>query len=98
MPDLTNDELTLLMLADNGEFLAPIGRWKPSILALTEKGFLRKVNDVNYVITPAGSAARSAGEQAADQALVDVLESRKAPAEAGEAPTEFGIAEELKNG
>lgn len=54
MAEITADELTCLMLAQNGESLAPIGRWKPAILELAEKGLLQKLNESNYTITAKG--------------------------------------------
>jgi hypothetical protein len=38
--DLSDDEMTVLMIADRGEALMPIGRWKEPVTALWGRGFL----------------------------------------------------------
>jgi hypothetical protein len=57
VPHLGNDELTVLAIADTGQYMIPIGRWQPAVLSLNEKGYLIKLDDVNYVITEAGRKA-----------------------------------------
>jgi hypothetical protein len=67
---LSDDERVVLMIAAEGSFMIPIGRWRETILALASRGFLRKLDDVNYVITEAGRAASDAAE---DDAIRDYL-------------------------
>jgi hypothetical protein len=67
---LSDDERTVLMIAVEGSSMIAIGRWKEPILALTRRGFMRKVDEVNYVITEAG---RAASEVAEDDAIRDYL-------------------------
>jgi hypothetical protein len=58
--DLTEDEMAVLMIADQGEFMLAIGRWKKPIADLTTKGFM-KLEYINggpqFTITDAGRAA-----------------------------------------
>ena len=57
MNELTSDEFTVLLLAEKGESMIPIGRWKEPILSLAGKGLLQKNDEVNYAITLAGREA-----------------------------------------
>jgi hypothetical protein len=41
MSDLTQDELTVLMIAAEGEPMMPIGRWEAPCRSLVEKGYLK---------------------------------------------------------
>ena len=93
MHDLTEDEFAVLMLADDGMYMAPIGRWKEPILALTEKGYLQKYDVVNYTITETGHRARVERDKADDKALLDILTRTKIIE-----PEEPLLAEEFKNG
>jgi len=63
MPDLTNHEFAILLLADEGESLIPIGIWEKPIKNLVALGLLKKNDSVNYVITPEGRAARIARDE-----------------------------------
>lgn len=56
MTDITDDELTVLLIAKEGQSMMPIGRWEKPVKSLAAKGLLTKFNDVNYGITPAGEA------------------------------------------
>jgi hypothetical protein len=67
---LSDDERTVLMIAVQGQYMIPTGRWKEPILALTRRGFMRKLDEVNYVITEAG---RAASDTAEDDAIRDYL-------------------------
>lgn len=100
MVDLTQDEFTILLIADRGEFMAPIGRWKAPILSLLEKGLMQRLDDVNYTITDAGRAARATQDEEDDTAIRDALSRRQKavaaePEEDSEGPL---LAEELKDG
>lgn len=52
--DLSDDELTVLQIAAQGESIAPIGRWEAPVKKLAFLGYLRRLDDFNYVITPKG--------------------------------------------
>ncbi len=60
---MTDDEMTVLMIASQGESMIPIGRWETPIRALTERGLMRSFDSVNYVITDAGTKAMQAEER-----------------------------------
>jgi hypothetical protein len=77
MTDLTQDELTVLLIAAEGQPMAPIGRWEEPIKALVAKGFLmphRHPGDptghFNNYITVAGRAAAEAAENANLRAMI----------------------------
>ena len=57
---VTDDEFTVLMIAAKGEYMLPIGRWKPSIESLAQKGLMcmQHINGgPQYLITRAGRDA-----------------------------------------
>jgi hypothetical protein len=63
---ITDDEFSVLMIAAQGEYMLPIGRWKPSIESLTQKGLMccQHINGgPQYTITRAGKAAINEREQ-----------------------------------
>lgn len=70
---MTDDELTVLMIAATGESMIPIGRWKEPIEALTRRGMMRAANDMNYVITEAGCKAVRDEESSRDQDFAKAL-------------------------
>ena len=72
MSDLSQDELTVLSLANAGESMIPIGRWKEPTLALERKGFLKANDSSNFVITDAGRAEHVRQE---DEPYRKILES-----------------------
>jgi hypothetical protein len=94
MTELTDDEFTILLLGNEGESLAPIGRWKVPILALTERGLMQRFNDVNYGITQEGRDAVDARNAEDEAALRSVLAGHPKTIE-GEKVEE---PEELKDG
>lgn len=100
MSELTQDEFTVLLIAAEGESMIPIGRWKWSILSLTERGLMRKNDDVNYAITEEGKNACKDRDEADDKALRDLLarNSKAIEARAEEESVEPLLAEELKDG
>lgn len=71
MPDLTQDELTVLLIADEGGSMIPIGRWEVPIRQLATRGFMKRLDEVNYVITEAGREAAHAGEDANFKAVIE---------------------------
>ena len=54
MTDLTEDEEAVLLIAAEGSWLAPIGRWEKPIKNLALRGLFFRKDDVNYGITDAG--------------------------------------------
>lgn len=69
---LSNDERSVLMIAAQGQYMIPLGRWAEPVLSLAKRGFLKKLDDVNYVITEAG---RLASDTAEDDAIRDMLKA-----------------------
>ena len=100
MSDLTQDEFTVLLIAAEGESMIPIGRWKVPILSLTERGLMRKNDDVNYEITAKGRQAVDERNAEDEESMRDLLEghSKTIEARAEEEPIEPLLAEELKDG
>ena len=93
---LTADEFVVLMLAAEGESMIPIGRWKQPILALTERGLMKKNDAVNYAITAEGRKACDQRNADDDTDLRRLLERKTIPHEEdSEGPL---LAEELKDG
>lgn len=81
MTDLTDDETTVLMIAADGHWLAPIGRWEKPIRNLQARKLLFERDPHNYGITPDGRQALAAQELANDRALGNALQkvARAAP-------------------
>ncbi|MDE2099024.1 MAG: hypothetical protein KGL39_17350 [Patescibacteria group bacterium] len=75
MSQLTDDQFTLLMIANNGDILAPIGRWKESVFVLVEKGLLVRHNEVNYGITLEGKKAVAERDREDEAAFGQLLSS-----------------------
>jgi len=82
MPDLTNHEFAVLLLADDGDSLIPIGIWEKPIKTLATLGLLKKQDGANYVITPEGHAARIARDENDEAAMQRILSGSKTPDEA----------------
>lgn len=78
---LSGDDVTVLMLAANGERMMGIGRWEPTVQSLASRGLLEQDRSIadpasrkfNYVITAAGQAALQADEAQNDQALAGAI-------------------------
>ena len=83
MSELTEDEFTCLLLAAEGEYLAPIGRWKAPILALTSRGLMQKIDEVNYVVTEDGRRACEERNQADEREMRELLARNQKTIEAG---------------
>lgn len=77
MVDLTNHEFALLVLADEGESLIPIGIWEKPIKTLATLGLLKKNDGANYVITAEGHAARIARDENDEAAMQRIFSSSK---------------------
>ena len=71
---LTDDEFTCLAICGEGESLAAIGRWKPSVESLVAKGFLRHHDVANHTITDAGRKALQERNHQDDQAYHQILD------------------------
>ena len=71
MADLSQDELTVLMIAAEGESMMPIGRWEAPVESLIHKGFLKRVDKFNNYITDAGRKAAEQTENANFKAVID---------------------------
>lgn len=81
MTDLTPDEKTVLLIAQAGGPMAPIGRWKEPTLSLVAKGFLKPRPHpgdfdgyFNHHITPEGQIAAAECDKDDDAALGRLLE------------------------
>ena len=76
LPPLSDDERTVLMIACGGTSLIPIGRWEGPVKSLAAKGYLERLDDVNYVITAAGRAASEVAERAVDADMLAAARGR----------------------
>ncbi len=79
MTDLSQDELTVLMIAATGEPMMPIGRWEAPAKSLIKKGFLKgrcSPQDpdgmFNLHITPEGVIAAEQGENDSYKQVLNV--------------------------
>src|SRR3979490_14498 len=89
MPDLTQDELTVLLIADEGGSMMPLGRWQAPVESLIVKGYLHANDQFNNVITEAGRKACGKAEDDNVRSMVDannamVMGRQKATARAEE--------------
>lgn len=74
---ITDDERTVLMIADRGEYMLAIGRWERPIKNLTEKGFLKcqqLAGGPQYTITDAGRLELNATDAEEDRNLAKIIE------------------------
>lgn len=82
MSSLSDHETAVLMIAEKGESMIPIGIWEKPILNLTMLGLLKKLDSVNYIITDAGRAMLDKRQQVEDeqfvQAFAKVTDARNA--------------------
>jgi hypothetical protein len=88
MPDCTPDELTVLLIAAEGESVMPIGRWEAPVASLIAKGYLHANDKFNNVITGAGRKACTTADDdnaraliTANNAVVDARQKASARAE-----------------
>lgn len=77
MSDLTDDELTVLMIAARDQSMIPIGRWERPVKDLAAKGLLKAMNEANYVITDMGRIAAEKEELGRDKDLARALKSQR---------------------
>jgi hypothetical protein len=85
MTDLTQDELTVLLIAAKGESMMPIGRWKDPARSLVTKGLLSATKSpqdpegmFNLRITPAGQAAAEHEDTIYDSQLGQMINTSNA--------------------
>jgi len=71
MSDLTRDELTVLLIAAEGESMMPIGRWEAPLKSLLAKGYMHANDKFNNVITPAGRAAAQRDEDDTARRMIE---------------------------
>ena len=72
MANLTDDEFTVLMIAEDNS-IAPLGRWKEPVLSLAKRGLLERYNEVNYGITLAGKEVRAARDASDEGEMLRLL-------------------------
>ena len=73
MPELTDDERTVLMIADQGESMMPIGRWERPVNHMVELGYLQRHDKFNNSITETGRLAINEANDAVDTAAAKAL-------------------------
>jgi hypothetical protein len=70
---LTNDDMSVLMIAARGEYMLAIGRWEGSVKSLAKRGLL-KCEMLNggpqYTITDAGRQAMQQGDDENIRAMI----------------------------
>jgi len=73
MSNLSDDELTVLMIAAQGESMIATGRWKQPTESLIAKGYLqsRGGDNFNCIITEAGRAACKEAEDAPYNEMIE---------------------------
>lgn len=82
MTDLSQDELTVLLIAAKGEPMIPIGRWKVPTESLIARGYMQPrkhpgdpTGHFNNYITAAGQAAVEKAEDEPLREMVQVSQS-----------------------
>lgn len=71
MSDLSDDEVTVLLIAAKGESMMPIGRWEAPVNSLVAKGLLRRHDKFNNVITDAGMKAAEKDEDDVARQMIE---------------------------
>ena len=84
MTDLTPDEKTVLLIANEGAPMMPMGRWEEPTKSLIKKGFMKSrphpgdpAGHFNIHITPKGQAALNAAELQDDQSYADLINASR---------------------
>ena len=84
MTDLTSDEKTVLLIANEGASMMPIGRWEEPTKSLIEKGLMKRrphagdpTGHFNVHITLNGRKALNAAELQDDQAYADLINTSR---------------------
>lgn len=73
---MTNDEMTVLMIAVEGELMIPIGRWEKPIRDLEARDLMRSHDGTSYFITDKGIDALKAENAQRDGEFADALKAR----------------------
>ena len=94
MTELTQDELTVLLIAAGGESMMPIGRWASPVESLVRRGYLHANDRFNNVITPEGRAAAEL-TQASNERAVGAVNNEIQVAQARARQMAQGIATQL---
>lgn len=68
---LSDDEFTVLSIAAEGQSMMAIGRWAAPVRALTSQGYLRKLDEANFVITDAGRQAQQEHDARVDSNYIE---------------------------
>ena len=71
---LSNDEMSVLMIAAQGQTMLPIGRWEEPTKSLAAKGFMKceiLAGGPQYMITEAGRAAMEKGDDDNIRAIIE---------------------------
>ena len=76
MPELTEDEITCLMIMGEGENMLAIGRWKPALESLARKNLMKRQDTNQYAITDEGREAARLRGQEDDEALATLMRPR----------------------
>lgn len=74
--ELTDDERTVLLIADGGESMMPLGRWEQPVEHLVELGYLERHDKFNNVITEKGRLAINAAEEGVSDDFAKALIAR----------------------
>lgn len=73
MTNLSNDELVCLEIMNDGTNMLAIGRWKEPIEALAAKGYARKLDQFNHIVTKEGKAAFEQADRSQSDDTLRVL-------------------------
>ena len=71
---LSNDEMSVLMIAAQGQTMLPIGRWEGPTKSLAARGFMKceiLAGGPQYTITEAGRAAMEKGDDDNIRAIIE---------------------------
>ena len=74
---MTNDEMTVLMIAAEGEPMLPIGRWEKPIRDLETRGLMRNHDGISYFITDKGIYALKAENAQRDGEFANALKAHR---------------------
>ena len=73
MTALSQDEIAVLMIANGGNPIMPIGRWENPVKHLASLGYLQRADEMNHVITPSGKSALAADDAENTQQIANVV-------------------------
>ena len=69
MTQMSDDEFTVLSIADKGESMMPLGRWQQPVEHLVELGYLMAADRFNNFITSEGKVALREHSDEVDTAM-----------------------------